>query len=372
MQITRGKQPGAQKVVLYGPEGIGKSTFASKFPEPVFIDTEGSTRHMDVARLPKPSSWNLLMSAVKYVRDNPSVCKTLIIDTLDWAEALCTQHVCDTAQKKGVEDFGYGKGYVYVAEEFGRLLNLLDEIIDRGINVLGTAHAKMRKFEQPEETGAYDRWEMKMSKNLAPLVKEWSDALLFANYKILTVRSGEDKKTVKAQGGRRTMYTAHHPCWDAKNRWGLPEEVEFDYSAIAPHLYISGGAVSTPPPANAPATLPQTTVAPQINTPAPVQNADTEIPASTSSASETGNPGSAPAPQQESKTAGFPPNFPKALVDLMVQNEVTLDELRNVSQPKYYPVGTPLENYKPDFLQKVIRLWDQVFSMVMANRDLPF
>ena len=87
MQITRGKQPGAQKVVLYGPEGIGKSTFASKFPDPVFIDTEGSTRHLDVARLPKPSSWNLLMSAVKYVRDNPSVCKTLVIDTLDWAEA---------------------------------------------------------------------------------------------------------------------------------------------------------------------------------------------------------------------------------------------------------------------------------------------
>lgn len=104
MQITRGKQPGAQKVVLYGPEGIGKSTFASKFPEPVFIDTEGSTRHMDVARLPKPSSWTMLLDDVKYIRDTPGVCGTLIIDTLDWAEALCTQHVCDTAQKKGVEE----------------------------------------------------------------------------------------------------------------------------------------------------------------------------------------------------------------------------------------------------------------------------
>lgn len=372
MQIIRGKIQKAQKCCLYGPEGIGKSTFASQFPDPLFVDTEGSTKHLDVARMPAPTSWQMILDEVKYVRDTPNVCRTLVIDTLDWAERLCIDSVCAKAQKDGLESFGYGRGYVYVAEEFGRLLNLLDEIIDRDINVLGTAHAKMRKFEQPEETGAYDRWEMKMSKNVAPLVKEWSDALLFANYKILTVRSGEDKKTVKAQGGRRTMYTAHHPCWDAKNRWGLPEEVEFDYSAIAPHLYISGGAVSTPPPANAPATLPQTTVAPQINTPAPVQNADTEIPASTSSASETGNPGSAPAPQQESKTAGFPPNFPKALVDLMVQNEVTLDELRNVSQPKYYPVGTPLENYKPDFLQKVIRLWDQVFSMVMANRDLPF
>lgn len=327
MQITRGKQPGAQKVVLYGPEGIGKSTFASRFPEPVFIDTEGSTRHLDVARLPKPSSWTMLLDDVKYIRDTPGVCKTLIIDTLDWAEALCTQHVCDTAQKKGVEDFGYGKGYVYVAEEFGKLLNLLDEVIDRGINVLGTAHAKMRKFEQPEETGAYDRWEMKMSKNVAPLVKEWSDALLFANYKILTVRSGEDKKTVKAQGGRRTMYTAHHPCWDAKNRWGLPEEVEFDYSAITPHIYINGGAVSTTAPAPIPAP-------PPVNTPA-VPAAEPPEPDPAPAKAE---PTPAPADHQEQLTIDVNPNLPKALRDLMVQNQVTEDEIRlAVSQKGYYP-----------------------------------
>lgn len=363
MQITRGKQPGAQKVVLYGPEGIGKSTFASRFPEPVFIDTEGSTRHLDVARLPKPSSWTMLLDDVKYIRDTPGVCKALVIDTLDWAEALCTQHVCDTAQKKGVEDFGYGKGYVYVAEEFGKLLNLLDEVIDRGVNVLGTAHAKMRKFEQPEETGAYDRWEMKMSKNVAPLVKEWSDALLFANYKILTVRSGEDKKTVKAQGGRRTMYTAHHPCWDAKNRWGLPEEVEFDYSAIAPHIYINGGAVSTTAPAPIPAP-------PPVNTPA-VPAAEPPEPDPAPAKAE---PTPAPADHQEQLTIDVNPNLPKALRDLMVQNQVTEDEIRlAVSQKGYYPEDTPIENYDPEFIRGVlVGAWNQVFAMIMSNRDLPF
>lgn len=362
MQITRGKLPGAQKVVLYGPEGIGKSTFASRFPEPVFIDTEGSTRHLDVARLPKPSSWTMLLEEVKYIRDNPGSCKTLVLDTMDWAEALCTQHVCDTAQKKGVEDFGYGKGYVYVAEEFGRLLNLLDEVIDRGVNVLGTAHAKMRKFEQPEETGAYDRWEMKMSKNVAPLVKEWSDALLFANYKILTVRSGEDKRTVKAQGGRRTMYTAHHPCWDAKNRWGLPEEVEFDYSVIAPHVYISGGAVNTTAPAPIPAPPPVSTpAAPAAPAPAP-----DPVPAKAEA-----EPSLTP---QEQLTIDVNPNLPKALRDLMVQNQVEEQEIRlAVSQKGYYPEETPIENYDPAFINGVlIGAWDKVFAMIMNNRDLPF
>lgn len=363
MQITRGKQPGAQKVVLYGPEGIGKSTFGSQFPDPVFIDTEGSTRHLDVARLPKPSSWTMLLEEVKYIRDNPGNCKTLVLDTLDWAEALCTQHVCDTAQKKGVEDFGYGKGYVYVAEEFGRLLNLLDEVIDRGVNVLGTAHAKMRKFEQPEETGAYDRWEMKMSKNVAPLVKEWSDALLFANYKILTVRSGEDKRTVKAQGGRRTMYTAHHPCWDAKNRWGLPEEVEFDYSAIAPHIYINGGAVSATAPAPSPA-------APPVSTPA-VPAAEPPAPDPAPAKAE---PTPAQADHQEQLTIDVNPNLPKALRDLMVQNQVTEDEIRlAVSQKGYYPEDTPIENYDPEFIRGVlVGAWNQVFAMIMSNRDFPF
>ncbi|NBJ89928.1 ATP-binding protein [Acutalibacter sp. 1XD8-36] len=357
MQITRGIQSGAQKVVLYGPEGIGKSTFASKFPEPVFIDTEGSTRHMDVARLPKPSSWTMLLEDARYIRDTPSVCKTLIIDTMDWAEALCTQHVCDTAQKKGVEDFGYGKGYVYVAEEFGKLLNLLDEIIDRGINVLGTAHAKMRKFEQPEETGAYDRWEMKMSKNVAPLVKEWSDALLFANYKILTVRSGEDKKTVKAQGGRRTMYTAHHPCWDAKNRWGLPEEVEFDYSAIAPYIYIGGGAASGTPEPAVPAAPPVEEAAPPAESP--------------KAAPAAAEPVLAP---QEQLTINVNPNLPKALTDLMIQNQVEEQEIRlAVSQKGYYPEDTPIENYDPAFISGVlVGAWKKVFTTIMNNRDLPF
>ena len=82
MQIIRGKIGGAQKVVVYGPEGIGKSTFAAQFPEPLFIDTEGSTRHMDVARLPKPSSFTMLMEQIRYVKATPSLCKTLVILSL--------------------------------------------------------------------------------------------------------------------------------------------------------------------------------------------------------------------------------------------------------------------------------------------------
>jgi GTPase SAR1 family protein len=222
------------KVVIYGAEGVGKSTLASKFPEPLFIDTEGSTTYMDVRRIDKPRSFTQLVSLVHEVADNPDVCKTLVLDTADWAEQMCVEEVCKKYKKTGIEDFGYGKGYVYLAEEFSRLLSAFDKVIAAGICVVITAHAKMRKFEQPDEMGAYDRWEMKLTKQTAPLLKERCDMLLFCNYQTYVVTTDTDKK--KAQGGKRVMFTTHHPCWDAKNRHGLPEVVDLDFSSIA-HIF---------------------------------------------------------------------------------------------------------------------------------------
>lgn len=86
LNITSGVVRRAQKVVIYGPEGIGKSTLASKFPNPLFIDTENGTQHMDVRRVDAPANWVMLMETVRAVRDNPSVCGTLVLDTADWAE----------------------------------------------------------------------------------------------------------------------------------------------------------------------------------------------------------------------------------------------------------------------------------------------
>ncbi len=110
-QINRGMLPTAKKVVVYGPEGIGKTTFAAQFPDAVFIDTEGSTNDYDVARFPAPSSWQMLMDEVREVKSNPGICRTLIIDTADWAEHLCEKHVCQHGQVQRIEAFGYGKGY---------------------------------------------------------------------------------------------------------------------------------------------------------------------------------------------------------------------------------------------------------------------
>lgn len=266
MNIISGKLPVAKRIVIYGAEGIGKSTLASQCPDPLFIDTEGSTTHMDVKRFEAPSSWQMLLDQVDYVVQHPDVCRTLVIDTADWAEQLELTDLCKKNGWQSIESPGYGKGYQYSAEEFGRLLNKLTEVMKKGVNVVITAHASLRKVELPEELGAYDHWEMKTSKKVAPMIKEWADVVLFLNYQVNVVNvdgQGQIKGKNKAQGGRRTIHTTHTPFWDAKNRFGMPEELPLEYASIAP-LFDD----KQEPPKSAPAPKPE-----PVSKPAPAKSA---------------------------------------------------------------------------------------------------
>lgn len=391
MQIIRGKIPCAKKVVIYGPEGIGKSTFAAKFPEPVFIDTEGSTKDMDVARFEKPSSWTMLMEQIRYVKANPSICKTLIIDTVDWAEQMCVADVCARYGKKGVEDFGYGNGYVYAKEEFGRFLNALEEVVEAGINVVLTAHAQMRKFEQPDELGSYDRWEMKLGKKTSsqttPLAKEWADMVLFANYKTWSIATDDKGKKRKAQGGARVLYTSHHPCWDAKNRYSLPEEVPFEYESIR-HIIENSAQTVSAAEQTTNVKLPthtsaQQTGAPVVSPPAgnttmnppepagmPVQQEMNLMPPAEPLKESTGQMGD---------MASFQPDtrIPKALRDLMIANNVCEWDIQGVVEARgYFPADVNVWDYPPDFIDGVlVGAWTQVYGMIKEMKEkeaIPF
>lgn len=379
MQIIKGKIPCAKKVLIYGPEGIGKSTFAAQFPEPVFIDTEGSTKDMDVARFEKASSWTMLMEQIRYVKQNPSTCKTLVIDTVDWAEQMCVADLCARYGKKGVEDFGYGNGYVYAKEEFGRFLNALEEVVEAGVNVVLTAHAQMRKFEQPDEMGSYDRWELKLGKKTssqtAPLAKEWADMVLFANYKTWSVAVDDKGKKRKAQGGARVMYTSHHPCWDAKNRYGLPDEAPFEYDVIRP--IIEGTEAANPVTSSAePVAPPQSqTTPPPVTQPVVPEPQGTPV----QQTMDLTPPQAAPADPVMGDMSSFPPDprIPKALRDLMINNNVCEWDIQMVVEARgYFPEDMPVYDYPEDFIQGVlVGAWPQVFAMIKdmkKNDSVPF
>lgn len=375
MEITSGKIAGPLKVVIYGPEGIGKTTFAAQFPSPLFIDTEGSTKDLDVRRLPNPATWTMLLQEVDYVRQNPHLCGTLIIDTADWAEKLAIKHIVETKlvnkqgeAAKGIEDFGYGKGYTYLMEEYGRLLNLLSMVIEQGIGIVLTAHAAMRKFEQPDEMGSYDRWELKLEKKVAPIVKEWADMVLFANYKTYVVNvdnQGAAKGKNKAQGGQRVMYTSHHPAWDAKNRKGLPDELPFNFDSIT---HVIPGGVNH---AEAPISEAERLEAIARRYEAETANTASNPPAIDMPLMQQAE--TTPAPASEAMTR--PEGIPDALWQLMQTAGISDVHLRYaVYKRGYYPFETPISNYDQTFINGVlIGAWPQVKDLAIKHKDeIPF
>jgi len=390
MEITRGKINSAKKVLIYGPEGIGKTTFAAAFPDPLFIDTEGSTKEQDVARLPAPSSWTMIKEEVRYVCQNPAVCRTLVIDTADWAEKMAIQAVLDEHNKNGIEDFGYGNGYRYVYEKFGELLNLLNDVISCGIHVVMTAHATLKKFEQPDELGAYDRYSMKLidspKTSISAAVKEWSDMVLFANYKTIVVTDSKTKKS-KAQGGKRIMYTTHHSCWDAKNRYGLPEELPFDYASI--RSIIENRAESekeVAPSSTAPVEQPRR--APEPEEPMPAKS--TQKPET-----KKERPGKAhedvraEPPKEVPKTLGEPAELsekdldvriPKALRDLMLHDNIGEWDIENFAATYgFVTTGSKIWEFEQQNSGIIDGLfvadWDRVRDAILQARkeqEIPF
>lgn len=387
MEITRGKQKKGVKFLIYGPEGIGKSTFVSKIPGVVFIDTEGSTGEMDVLRFPTPKSWTMLLETVKFAMANKDKVPAMAVDTADWAERMCIDHVLSTHPINGqipdsIEAYGYGKGYVFIYEEFGKLLNLMEQMSANGQHVGFTAHAMMRKFEQPDENGSYDRWELKMSKKVAPLLKEWSSLMLFANYKTYVYQTDDKGKKHKASGGQRTMYANHHPCWDAKNRYGLPDEMPFDFSAVA-HIFESIPVSEVVPAAqnnlaqtadkipdqpvqnSAPAPAPKQSMEDVLNSAGPIQ--EPVMQATKTSLEQRAD--------QAAEAAVDYSQVPPALADLMKNDGIKPFEVQAViSQRGYFPAGTPWSSYPADFVQGVlIGAWSQVRDAILKNRqEKPF
>lgn len=235
MNLSKGIKKSPVRAVIYSPEGRGKSTLASLLPDPVFIDVEGGTHQLDVVRV-EPGSWPEVLAVVETIgKKHAGEFKTVVFDTADWVERLCCDDLCARAGKKSIEDFGYGKGYVHLVEEFGRALKASDWLISKGLNVVWLAHSKVVRTSPPDQTDGFDRYELKLSKQVAPLLKEWADLILFANVE-MTMVTGTDGR-VKAQGGKaRVLHTVGTAAWDAKNRYGLPETLPMDKDTLAPEL----------------------------------------------------------------------------------------------------------------------------------------
>lgn len=234
LKIVRGPQRSAARVVIYGTEAIGKSTLAIAFPKPLVLDTEDGTKHLDCARV-SCDEWRTLTLAVAELAVDAQGFQTVVIDSADWAERLLIESMLKGSGKKSIEDYGFGKGYVHLQEHVSRFLSSCDKLVAAGLNVVFVAHSKVVRTSPPDMSDGFDRYELKLTKQVSPLIKEWCDVLLFCNYKMKLVE-GTDGRT-KAVGGReRVMFSQRTAAWDAKNRYHLPDEMPMAIEQLAPVL----------------------------------------------------------------------------------------------------------------------------------------
>lgn len=349
--VISGVQRTAIKTLIYGPEGIGKSTLAAMWPNPIFIDLEGGTNQLPVVRLESPSSWSMLRAELTAIKNREVPCSTVVIDTMDAAERMCAEYIMARDGKKSIEEWGYGKGYTILQEEFGRLLDYLTDTAASGINVVVLGHSTMRKFERPDESGAYDRFELKLTKQVSPMVKEWADMVLFCDYKTYVETNKAGK--AKATGGARVIRTTHAPTWDAKNRFGLPDELPLKLGEMPVQL----GEVIPDMVAEQAATAPAATVAmatTQTAPAAPVVPVQAE-PTTTLTTATTTATGEYVAPDY--------PERMKKLVDLMVANKVTDAELRDaVGKTGNFPAECSPVDYPEGFADYLVSGWDTVMN----------
>lgn len=242
LKVIRGRQRTPVRGVFYGVEGIGKTTLAAQFPNALILDTENGSTHIDCARVNCPD-WQTLEGACHDLVRDAQGFQTVVIDSADWMERSMADQLLKSAGKKSIEDFGFGKGYVMLQERVAKFLALCDTLVARGLNVLFIAHAKVQRTSPPDQTDGYDRYELKLSKQVAPLLREWADVLLFLNYRMKLVEGGDGR--MKAIGGKeRVMYAERNAAWDAKNRFNLPEEMPMGIEPL--RVMFDGTAAPAP------------------------------------------------------------------------------------------------------------------------------
>lgn len=224
------------RVILHGVEGVGKSSFGACAPKPVFAMTRGETGLLtliDNGQIPETdhfdecTSWLDLVGAVNYLivqqRDN----KTFVLDTLNGAERLCFEHVCAEKYGGSWDNFmAYGRGVEVAQAEWIRFLTLLDRLREaRRMAIIALCHTRVKTFKNPEGDD-FDRYTPDMHDKTWALAHKWADAILFGQYETFAKK---DKGALKAKGiggERRLMYTQRTAAYDAKNRLGLPAEIE--------------------------------------------------------------------------------------------------------------------------------------------------
>lgn len=235
--VTDGPRPTPWVILVYGPEGVGKSSLAVDLDNAITLDIEQSANQLPTKKFPTPLVLQDVYDAIEqlYTQDHPF--KRLVIDTIDRLEALVFKHVVTVAKSRQggagihtIEDFGYGKGYQVALDEWRNLVARLDELrSSRKMDVLLIGHTFVKPFKNPDGPD-YDRYTLRLHEKAGGFIKEWCDAVLFARFEESTTKI--EQRTKGVMTGQRVLQTERTAAFDAKNRFNLPEQLPLNWREL--------------------------------------------------------------------------------------------------------------------------------------------
>ncbi|MEP3248077.1 MAG: ATP-binding protein [Sneathiella sp.] len=246
--------PRPPRILVYGVPGVGKTVLGITAPKPVFIRTEDGldgkmpdgTLAIDAlqanngATFPLCKTFEEVLECLATLANEEHDFETLVVDSCDWLEMLLQSYTARKSGHASIEDAGYGKGYIDAKRHFEELylggINYLN--VEKSMTIMQVAHSSVVKFDSPD-VDPYNRYEIKMHKHTSNLLQEHSDCILFANYKIATTKTdvGFNKKQNRAVGtGERILQTNDRPTHLAKNRYGMPDQIPMEWTAIAENI----------------------------------------------------------------------------------------------------------------------------------------
>ena len=220
--ITRGKTFGAPRILLYGMEGIGKSTFAANFPDPVFVQTEDGLGNIDCAKFPLAQSAEEAFKQLDALR-SPNEFQTVVVDSLDWLERLIWDQVAKDAKVDSIEKIGYGKGYVIALTYWRKILDVLSALHAQNKIVLLLAHAVAEDYTDPEVANL-KRFTPRLHKTARSLIAEYVDVILLATRQYGAAKGDANNP--------RIVRTEASPFQVAKSRYDVPAELPLDANAV--------------------------------------------------------------------------------------------------------------------------------------------
>jgi hypothetical protein len=210
--------------VIYGEPGCGKSTFGSQFPNPYFIDIEKGSRQLNVKRF-FPNDFNEVIQVSKELLE--SSYETIVYDSMDALESMVWKQTCLDNNWITIEDPGYGKGPTVALKKWEQLMDIWDRL-RQSKNVFLICHTEAKTINDPTQTNPYDKFQIKINKHPAGLIRSRVDMILFAQKEQIT-KTEKGQKKAKVVGEERWLFTKGGPGFEGKNRYRMPDKMPLSF-----------------------------------------------------------------------------------------------------------------------------------------------